>query len=88
MDSFTQYDTAARRIRDAPSSTPTQLKLQKAIYGNASQFLHLHMLPLKTLPKILKHATPNGVGKGIGTSQPVVNGVNTKPPGALAANPV
>jgi rabenosyn-5 len=58
MDSFTQFDTAARRIRDMPSNSPTQLKLQKAIYQNASQFLHLHMLPLKTLPKILKHATP------------------------------
>lgn len=60
MDSFTQYDTAARRIRDMPSTFATQLKLQKAIYQNASQFLHLHMLPLKTLPKILKHATPHG----------------------------
>lgn len=60
MDAFTQYDTAARRIRDMPSTSPTQLKLQKAIHQNASQFLHLHMLPLKTLPKILKHATPHG----------------------------
>ncbi len=86
MDSFTQYDTAARRIRDAPSSSPTQLKLQKAIYGNASQFLHLHMLPLKTLPKILKHATPNGTSKGNGgNNAPLVNGVNAKSPGALAA---
>lgn len=60
IDAFSQYDTAARRIRDMPSTLPTQLKLQKAIYQNASQFLHLHMLPLKSLPKILKHATPNG----------------------------
>lgn len=60
MDAFTQYDTAARRIRDMPSTSPTQLKLQKAIYQNATQFLHLHMLPLKSLPKVLKHATPNG----------------------------
>ena len=60
MDSFTQYDTAARRIRDMPSPSPTQLKLQKAIYQNATQFLHLHMLPLKSLPKVLKHATPYG----------------------------
>jgi len=60
MDSFTQYDTAARRIRDMPSQSATQLKLQKAIYQNATQFLHLHMLPLKSLPKILKHATPHG----------------------------
>jgi rabenosyn-5 len=60
MDAFTQYDIASRRVRDMPTDSPTQQKLQKAIYQQASQFLHLHMLPLKTLPKILKHATPNG----------------------------
>jgi hypothetical protein len=41
-----------------PTNSPTQQRLQKAIYQQASNFLHLHMLPLKTLPKILKHATP------------------------------
>ncbi|KAK2741145.1 carboxypeptidase Y-deficient [Myotisia sp. PD_48] len=60
MDSFAQYDVAARRIRDNPTTLPTQLKLQKAIYLKSTNFLHLHMLPLKTLPKILKHATPHG----------------------------
>lgn len=60
IDSFAQYDTAARRIRDMPTNSSTQQKLQKAIYQQASSFLHLHMLPLKSLPKILKHATPNG----------------------------
>lgn len=59
-DSFAQYDVAARRIRDLPTDSPTQKLLQKAIHQQASNFLHLHMLPLKTLPKILKHATPNG----------------------------
>jgi hypothetical protein len=58
-DSFTKYDTAARRIRDLPTESPTQQRLQKAIYQQATNFLHLHMLPLKTLPKILKHTTPN-----------------------------
>lgn len=59
-DSFAKYDVAARRIRDLPTESPTQKRLQTAIYQQASNFLHLHMLPLKTLPKILKHATPNG----------------------------
>ncbi|KAL2818914.1 FYVE zinc finger-domain-containing protein [Aspergillus granulosus] len=59
-DSFTKYDTAARRIRDLPTTSPTQERLQKAIYQQATNFLHLHMLPLKSLPKVLKHATPNG----------------------------
>ena len=81
MDSFTQFDTAACRIRDMPSQSPTQLKLQKAIYTNASQFLHLHMLPLKSLPKVLKHATPHGK-----ENSRVPNGAQpTKPPNALAA---
>ncbi|PGH09457.1 hypothetical protein GX51_00562 [Blastomyces parvus] len=60
MDSFAQYDIAARRIRDLPTQSPTQAKLQKAIYHQATNFLHLHMLPLKSLPKVLKHATPLG----------------------------
>ncbi|KAJ5815860.1 hypothetical protein N7447_008093 [Penicillium robsamsonii] len=58
IDSFAQYDIAARRIRDMSTQSPTQQKLQKAIYQQASNFLHLHMLPLKSLPKILKHTTP------------------------------
>lgn len=61
MDSFAQYDIAARRIRDLPTPSDTQKKLQKSIYQQATNFLHLHMLPLKTLPKILRHASPHGV---------------------------
>lgn len=60
MDSFAQYDVAARRIRDLPTSSTAQQKLQKTIYQQANSFLHIHMLPLKTLPKILKHASPHG----------------------------
>lgn len=60
MDAFTQYDFAARRIRDLPTKSPTQERLQKAVYSQATTFLHLHMLPLKSLPKIIRHATPGG----------------------------
>jgi rabenosyn-5 len=56
IDSFGKYDLAAKRIRDLPTTSPTQQKLQRNIYTQASNFLHLHMLPLKTLPKMLKHA--------------------------------
>ncbi|PKY08473.1 putative vacuolar segregation protein [Aspergillus campestris IBT 28561] len=59
-DSFAQYNIAARRIRDLPTKSPMQKNLQNAIYQQASNFLHLHMLPLKSLPKVLKHATPHG----------------------------
>lgn len=91
MDAFTQYDTAARRIRDLSSTSPTQIKLQKAIYQNASQFLHLHMLPLKSLPKVLKHATPNGDmtprhNSVVGMSSPLAAPPTTgKPQNALAS---
>ncbi|ESZ91518.1 hypothetical protein SBOR_8089 [Sclerotinia borealis F-4128] len=59
MDSFGKYDQAGRRIRDLLTPSPTQQKIQKAIYQQSSGFLHLHMLPLKSLPKVLKHATPS-----------------------------
>lgn len=56
-DSFTKYDVAARRIRDMKTDSPTQKQLQKAIYQAASSFLHMHMLPLKNLPRLLKHSS-------------------------------
>jgi rabenosyn-5 len=59
-DSFIQYESAARRIRDLPTDSPTQARLQKAVFQQASGFIHLNMLPLKALPKILKHASPHG----------------------------
>jgi hypothetical protein len=62
IDSFGKYDRAAKRIRDLPTSSETQIRLQKAIYQQSSSFLHLHMLPLKSLPKMLKHASPHGRG--------------------------
>ncbi|KAL8935745.1 MAG: hypothetical protein Q9216_005281 [Gyalolechia sp. 2 TL-2023] len=58
-DAFGQYNVAARRIRDLPTSSLTQQKLQKAIFQQAGNFLHIHMLPLKALPKLMKHATPS-----------------------------
>lgn len=60
MDSFAQYDIAARRIRDMATPSDTQKRLQKAVHQKATAFLHTHMLPLKALPKILKHASPHG----------------------------
>ncbi|KAL8899015.1 MAG: hypothetical protein Q9207_006411 [Kuettlingeria erythrocarpa] len=58
-DSFGQYNVAARRIRDMPTDSLAQQRLQKAIFQQAGNFLHIHMLPLKALPKIMKHATPS-----------------------------
>ena len=78
MDAFTQYDTAARRIRDLPTDSPTQSKLQKTVYAQATTFLHLHMLPLKSLPKIMRHAAPT-------TSLPHRGTPNGKPTGSPLA---
>jgi rabenosyn-5 len=64
MDGFAQFDVAAKRIRDLPTVSPTQQKLQKAVYQQAYSFLSLHMLPLRSLPKILKHAAPQGRPNG------------------------
>lgn len=60
LDSFGKYQMANKRIRDLPATNATQLKLQKAIYQQGASFLNVHMLPLKALPQILKHASPHG----------------------------
>ncbi|KAF2127497.1 vacuolar segregation protein-like protein pep7 [Dothidotthia symphoricarpi CBS 119687] len=60
MDAFAQFDAAAKRIRDLPTDSPTQKRLQNAVYQQAYSFLSLHMLPLRSLPRILKHAVPQG----------------------------
>ncbi|KAJ5111521.1 hypothetical protein N7532_002056 [Penicillium argentinense] len=82
MDSFAKYDVVARRIRDLPTNSPTQQRLQKAIYQQASNFLHLHMLPLKSLPKVLKHASPAGDRIPSRTSSPSTPVNGSPAPGA------
>lgn len=56
-DAFAKYDVAAKRIRDLKTTSPTQLRLQKAIYASASSFLHANLIPLKNVPRILKSNT-------------------------------
>ena len=66
MDSFTQYHVAARRLRDLPTTSPTQKRLQQAIYQQASNFQYVHMLAIRSLPKTLRHAArraPTGAGR-------------------------
>jgi len=53
-DAFGKYDMAAKRIRDLKTTSPTQLRLQRAIYTSASTFLHTNLIPLKNVPRILK----------------------------------
>ncbi|KAK9471834.1 FYVE zinc finger-domain-containing protein [Dipodascopsis tothii] len=55
--SFAEYDRAAKRIWRMPTTSATQEKLQAAIHMGAANFLQLHMLPLKSLPNVLKHSS-------------------------------
>ncbi|OAA74369.1 Zinc finger, FYVE/PHD-type [Akanthomyces lecanii RCEF 1005] len=58
IDSFGKYGIAAKRIRDLPTQSPTQQRLQTAIYSYASTFLHTNMVPLKSLPQLLRNQSP------------------------------
>ncbi|KAK4067167.1 uncharacterized protein Triagg1_7895 [Trichoderma aggressivum f. europaeum] len=60
IDSFSKYGSAAKRLRDLKTDSPTQERLQVAVYAYASSFLHTNMLPLKNLPQMLRHrSTPS-----------------------------
>ncbi|KAK4067977.1 hypothetical protein Trihar35433_6537 [Trichoderma harzianum] len=60
IDSFSKYGSAAKRLRDLNTDSPTQQRLQVAVYAYASSFLHTNMLPLKNLPQMLRHrSTPS-----------------------------
>ncbi|KAL2163871.1 hypothetical protein VTH06DRAFT_3081 [Thermothelomyces fergusii] len=58
-DAFAKYDLAAKRIRNMKTDSPTQLRLQKAIYASASAFLHANLLPLKSVPSVLRSQSSN-----------------------------
>ncbi|KAI2641301.1 FYVE zinc finger protein [Xylaria nigripes] len=77
-DSFTKYDVAARRIRDMKTDSKTQQRLQTAVYQAASSFLHMHMLPLKNLPRMLKHTSSSSTRSRLGpqwhAASPLRNG--------------
>ena len=82
MDSFAQYDVAARRIRDLPSDSSAQRRLQKAVHQQATSFLHLYMLPLKTLPRVLRGVSSAAMSSSSlsssssSSSATLMNGIN------------
>ncbi|EAA33728.2 vacuolar segregation protein pep7 [Neurospora crassa OR74A] len=53
-DAFAKYDLAARRLRDMKTDSPTQLRLQQSVYAAASAFLHANLIPLKSVPRVLR----------------------------------
>lgn len=54
VDSFNKYGLAAKRLRDLKTESQAQKRLQMAVYTYASSFLHTNMLPLKSLPALLR----------------------------------
>ncbi|KAI6785506.1 Vacuolar segregation protein-like protein [Emericellopsis cladophorae] len=56
VDSFSKYGLAAKRMRDLEGG-PQQKKLQMGVYTYASSFLHVNMLPLKSLPSLLRSSS-------------------------------
>ncbi|KAK3949872.1 FYVE zinc finger-domain-containing protein [Pseudoneurospora amorphoporcata] len=53
-DAFAKYDVAAKRLRDMKTDSPTQIKLQQSVYAAASSFLHANLIPLKSVPRVLR----------------------------------
>ncbi|KAF4952713.1 hypothetical protein FGADI_6603 [Fusarium gaditjirri] len=69
VDSFGKYGTAAKRLRDLPTESATQRRLQMAIYTYASGFLHTNMLPLKSLPQLLRSRSSASSSTAVSTSR-------------------
>ncbi|KAJ4257521.1 carboxypeptidase Y-deficient [Fusarium torreyae] len=69
VDSFAKYGTAAKRLRDLPTESPTQRRLQMAVYTYASSFLHTNMLPLKSLPQMLRSRSSASSSTAVSTSR-------------------
>lgn len=69
VDSFGKYGTAAKRLRDLPTESATQRRLQAAIYTYASGFLHTNMLPLKSLPQLLRSRSSASSSTAISASR-------------------
>jgi rabenosyn-5 len=87
LDSFVQCDTLSRKILSYSVSSETEKRLQKQIYGVATQYLQERMLPLRTLPRALKHAkNPQQVHHHTSSSLSEVSSVSDPTPTAKLSN--
>ncbi|CAN6627291.1 vacuolar segregation protein Pep7p [Trichomonascus vanleenenianus] len=68
LESFFQYEKVARKVLMYTPQSDGEKRLQQQVYSVAAQFLQDHLLPLKSLPKALKHK--NGSATPPGTSSP------------------
>ncbi|KAF4981278.1 hypothetical protein FZEAL_2904 [Fusarium zealandicum] len=69
VDSFGKYGLAAKRLRDLPSESAPQRRLQMAVYTYASGFLHINMLPLKSLPQLLRSRSSASSSTAVSSSR-------------------
>jgi rabenosyn-5 len=54
LELFTRFDAVSKLIAQSPSPTPTDTRVKNAMIQAATHFLQTHMLPLQSLPQILK----------------------------------
>jgi rabenosyn-5 len=69
LDLFTQYDAISKRILQSPSPSATDIRVQSAMNQAATHFLQTHMLPLQSLPKILKGKEKSSLNENHGGSE-------------------
>lgn len=57
LDAFAQYDSIAKKVKNAPARCETETMLQNAIYQQATRYLQTHMITLQSIPMAMtKHA--------------------------------
>ena len=69
VDSFAKYAAAAKRLRDLKSKSVTQQRLQMTVYTYATGFLHTHMLPLKSVPQMLRSRSDPSATRALSASR-------------------
>lgn len=67
VELFTQYDAQSKRILQFPAPSDTDKRVQSAINASAIQFLQTNLLPLQSIPRVLKpkQKSPLSVSNGI-----------------------
>lgn len=77
LESFVQFDNTSRKVLSIKVHTEEEQRLQHQIHTVAAQYLQDHMLPLKALPKVLKHTKPSSSLTEVVTATDVNNTPST-----------
>lgn len=84
LDSFVQFDTTARKISGVKAHSEEEVRLRHQIHSVAAQYLQDNMLPLKALPKVLKHSkTPSHLSSVTSAAEEAQEQASTPPPPVL-----